>query len=426
MAARTLLQQAVPTTFGFKAAGWLVGLVETRARLAAVAASLPAQLGGAAGTLAALGDDGPEVLRALRRRARPARAGRPVAHDQDAARRARPARSPAPRARPRRSALDVDAARADRGRRGRRGRGGGSSTMPHKRNPVGAVLAVACARHARANAGILLESVVQEHERAVGAWHAEWHALATALAATGGAAAPCGARSPGSRSTRPGCGRTSLAETLAEAAAARCRGDASGGLSRLGRARSSTARSRCTADERHRRPLRLARLGVLDLGSAAAGARAARGVVRIDHPGHGGAPVVAFTDIAELASARARRRVRTAPSRFVGLSLGGAVGMQLALTAPERVERLVLACTAARFGEPEQWLERAAVVRAAGAGCDRGRRARTLVHARVRRASRRTARRCSRSTRRATRAVAKRSRAGTSATSSADVPSRRS
>ena len=67
--------------------------------------------------------------------------------------------------------------------------GGASSTMPHKRNPTNAILADACARHARANAGVLLESAVQEHERAAGAWHAEWHALATALAATGGAAA---------------------------------------------------------------------------------------------------------------------------------------------------------------------------------------------------------------------------------------------
>jgi 3-carboxy-cis,cis-muconate cycloisomerase len=66
---------------------------------------------------------------------------------------------------------------------------GGSSTMPHKRNPVAAVLAAACARHVRANAALLFESGVQEHERAAGAWHAEWAALSTALSAAAGAAA---------------------------------------------------------------------------------------------------------------------------------------------------------------------------------------------------------------------------------------------
>jgi 3-carboxy-cis,cis-muconate cycloisomerase len=66
---------------------------------------------------------------------------------------------------------------------------GVSSTMPNKQNPIGAVLAVACERHARVNAGLLLESVVAEHERAAGAWHAEWSALTAALASTGGAAA---------------------------------------------------------------------------------------------------------------------------------------------------------------------------------------------------------------------------------------------
>src|SRR5215207_2494290 len=62
MAARTLLQQAVPTTFGLKAAGWLAGLAEARAALVDVV--LPAQLGGAAGTLAAYGDAGPRVVAA--------------------------------------------------------------------------------------------------------------------------------------------------------------------------------------------------------------------------------------------------------------------------------------------------------------------------------------------------------------------------
>jgi 3-carboxy-cis,cis-muconate cycloisomerase len=61
--------------------------------------------------------------------------------------------------------------------------------MPQKRNPVGAVLAGACARHVRAYASILAESVVGEHERAIGASHAEWGALSGALAFSGGAAA---------------------------------------------------------------------------------------------------------------------------------------------------------------------------------------------------------------------------------------------
>ena len=68
------------------------------------------------------------------------------------------------------------------------GAGGGSSTMPQKRNPVRATLAVACARLAHAHAGVLLAELDHEHERAVGGWHAEWEALSGALAFTGGAA----------------------------------------------------------------------------------------------------------------------------------------------------------------------------------------------------------------------------------------------
>jgi len=69
---------------------------------------------------------------------------------------------------------------------------GGSSTLPHKRNPVGAVVARACALQARGAAGVLLGAMAQEHERAAGAWHAEWEALRTALAMSGGAAAAVG------------------------------------------------------------------------------------------------------------------------------------------------------------------------------------------------------------------------------------------
>ena len=94
------------------------------------------------------------------------------------------------------------AARPDRGRRGGGGEsGGGSSSMPHKRNPAAAVLARACARLAHANAGVLLGGEY-EHERAAGAWQAEWPALSAALAFTGGAAAAAPAlarRAPGGR-----------------------------------------------------------------------------------------------------------------------------------------------------------------------------------------------------------------------------------
>jgi 3-carboxy-cis,cis-muconate cycloisomerase len=60
--------------------------------------------------------------------------------------------------------------------------------MPHKRNPVGATLAGACARQVHAAASVLSGSLAQEHERAIGAWQAEWRALRDALALTGGAA----------------------------------------------------------------------------------------------------------------------------------------------------------------------------------------------------------------------------------------------
>ena len=186
MAARTLLQQAVPTTFGFKAAGWLVGLIEARERLASVV--LPAQLGGAAGTLAVLGEDGTRVLGLyaaaldLREPTVPWHTIRTPTAQLGAAL-AGVAGSAA------KVAGDVILLAQTEVAEVKEEAGGASSTMPHKRNPVGAVLAVANARHARANAWILVESLESEHERAAGAWHAEWHALTSALAAAGGAVA---------------------------------------------------------------------------------------------------------------------------------------------------------------------------------------------------------------------------------------------
>jgi 3-carboxy-cis,cis-muconate cycloisomerase len=66
---------------------------------------------------------------------------------------------------------------------------GGSSTLPHKRNPVGSALAIACAHGVRGAASELIAVQAQEHERAGGAWQAEWDALSRALSLTGGAAA---------------------------------------------------------------------------------------------------------------------------------------------------------------------------------------------------------------------------------------------
>jgi 3-oxoadipate enol-lactonase len=92
-------------------------------------------------------------------------------------------------------------------------------------------------------------------------------------------------------------------------------------------------------------------------------------VLRYDHRGHGSSPAPPGPysiddfgrDTLELLDSLGLERVS-----FCGLSLGGAVGMWLGANAPERLERLVLCCTAARFATPEIWSERAAAVRAAG------------------------------------------------------------
>jgi 3-oxoadipate enol-lactonase len=88
-------------------------------------------------------------------------------------------------------------------------------------------------------------------------------------------------------------------------------------------------------------------------------------VVRVDHPGHDSQPMIELRDIRDL-TRRVLGEVRNERFSFVGLSLGGAVGMQLALDAPERLDRLVLACTSAQFGDAQGWDERIELVRAHG------------------------------------------------------------
>ena len=182
MIGRTLLQQALPTTFGLKSAGWLLGVLEARELLLRIREErLAVQLGGPAGTT------GSQLAKLLSEelglaepvapwhtnRVRIAELGCALGIAAGAAAKI---------------GLDIGLLSQNEVDEVSEAEGGASSAMPHKRNPIGSVLAVACARQAQAQAGVLLGSMVQEHERALGAWHAEWPALVGALSYAGGAA----------------------------------------------------------------------------------------------------------------------------------------------------------------------------------------------------------------------------------------------
>jgi 3-carboxy-cis,cis-muconate cycloisomerase len=187
---RTLMQQALPTTFGLKAAGWLSGLDGARLRLAEVVASLPVQYGGAVGTLAASSGSGIALRTALAAElglvapAAPWFTMRlPIADLAGALGAAAGVLATI--------AVDVvllaqtevaEAAESGAGR-------GGSSAMPHKRNPVAAISARACARRAPGLVATLFGAMEQEHERAAGAWHSEWPTMTDLLTTVGSAAA---------------------------------------------------------------------------------------------------------------------------------------------------------------------------------------------------------------------------------------------
>lgn len=190
MAGRTLLQHAVPITFGLKVAGWLDAVTRHRARLREVRRrALALQLGGAAGTLAALGDAGPHVTEELARAlglVRPDVAWH--AHRDRVAEVAtwcglcagtlgKIARDLALLAQ-----TEVDEVREPAGE----GRGG-SSTMPHKRNPVAATVVAAAAARVPGMVATALAAMGQEHERAAGGWHAEWETLPELVGVLAGA-----------------------------------------------------------------------------------------------------------------------------------------------------------------------------------------------------------------------------------------------
>jgi 3-carboxy-cis,cis-muconate cycloisomerase len=186
MLGRTLLQPAPPITFGLKLARYVAAIVRgwTRADQAFAAAAV-LQFGGAAGTLAALGSRGRDVARTLAD-AFELRAPAASWHtDRD------------------RLAALVSALAIYTASLGKIARdlsllmqdevgeaaepGGGSSTMPHKRNPAGCAVVLAAATRLPGLAASFLTGMVQEHERSVGGWHAEWPTVAAAVQAAGAA-----------------------------------------------------------------------------------------------------------------------------------------------------------------------------------------------------------------------------------------------
>jgi 3-carboxy-cis,cis-muconate cycloisomerase len=188
MVGRTLLQQAVPITFGLKAAGWLVAVEEAADRLARIRLELPLQLGGAAGTLASLGDCGLSVMAGLARRLGLAEPVLPwhAARGRIAELGAGLAIAAGVLAK---IALDVVLMAQTEVAELAEGTPGTSSAMPQKQNPVSSIEVRAAARGVRAQAMVLLEAMEAEHERAAGAWQAEWPAVTDALRLAGGAAA---------------------------------------------------------------------------------------------------------------------------------------------------------------------------------------------------------------------------------------------
>ncbi|MFE3517856.1 3-carboxy-cis,cis-muconate cycloisomerase [Streptomyces sp. NPDC059166] len=192
MPGRTLTQHAVPTLFGLKAAGWRSLVLDARDRLGAVRDSLPAQLGGAAGTLAAFTADSgaPEGLALVAEFARETGLAEPalpwhtlrtpVADLAGALAFTAGALG--------KTAADVLVLSRTEIAEVAEGSGGGSSAMPHKANPVRATLIAAAARRAPGAAATLFASLTAEDERPAGAWHAEWEPLRDLLRLVGGAA----------------------------------------------------------------------------------------------------------------------------------------------------------------------------------------------------------------------------------------------
>jgi len=188
MVGRTLLQAAPPTTFGVKAAGWFAAIRRGKRRVnASFKEALVLQFGGASGTLAAFGNQGMQVGQALAQELHLEYPEAPWHTHRD------------------RLAALVCACGVLTGSLGKMARDisllmqteiaevmepsganrGSSSTMPHKQNPVGCIATLAAAVRVPALVSSFLSAMVQEHERALGGWQAEWPVISGVIQATG-------------------------------------------------------------------------------------------------------------------------------------------------------------------------------------------------------------------------------------------------
>jgi 3-carboxy-cis,cis-muconate cycloisomerase len=189
MIGRTWMQHALPITFGLKAAGWLDAMLRHRERIAALKTALALQFGGAAGTLASLGGKGLAVAQSLAQDLDLPLPDAPWHAQRDRIAEVATALgmltgSLGKMARDISLLMQTDVAEAaEPAAPGK----GGSSTMPHKRNPVACAAALTAAVKVPGLVATVLSGMVQEHERALGGWQAEWEALPAIAVASFGA-----------------------------------------------------------------------------------------------------------------------------------------------------------------------------------------------------------------------------------------------
>ncbi|MBE9552594.1 MAG: 3-carboxy-cis,cis-muconate cycloisomerase, partial [Proteobacteria bacterium] len=187
MAGRTRSQQALPTSFGLKAAGWLAPLIDHAKRLEEIRPRLVVvQFGGAVGTLAALGDRGVEVMEALGAELTLATPAAPWHVQRDGLAEFAGWLSLVTGSLGK-MARDLILLAQSEVAEVRPGAGGGSSTMPQKSNPVACEVMVTLARQNATLISAMHQAAIQEHERGAPGWQLEWLTLPQMAVATGAA-----------------------------------------------------------------------------------------------------------------------------------------------------------------------------------------------------------------------------------------------